>query len=216
MKDGARGLLLVVSAPSGAGKTSICREILKMFPRLVYSVSYTTRPPRPGEVDGRDYRFISDEEFRRRAAAGEFIEWNEVYGCLYGTSGPDLNKLLEAGRDIFVDLDTKGAANLKKVFPAGVYIFISPPSLAELEKRLSKRGSENSRNLKIRLGKAAAEIKDAFWYDYIIFNDKLPAAIEDFKSVYLAEKCRRERHEHKLRHLIEELEEREKNGKDHS
>jgi len=208
------GLLLVVSAPSGAGKTSICREIMKQFPQMVYSVSYTTRPPRPGEVDGKDYRFISEGEFRRRISEGDFIEWNEVYGQLYGTSADDLKKLLGAGTDIFLDLDTKGAANIKKVFPEAVYIFISPPSLEELARRLSKRGSENRKDLKTRLGRSLAELKDAFWYDYVIFNEKLPAAVLYFRSVYLAEKCRRGRMENKLQKLIKELE--EQNGKDNS
>lgn len=200
------GLLLVVSAPSGAGKTSICRDVMKMFPEIIYSVSYTTRPPRDGEVDGRDYRFISDEEFRTGISKGDFIEWNEVYGYLYGTSGPDIKELLEQNKDIILDLDAKGAVNLKKIFPEGVYIFISPPSLAELKKRLEKRASETSKTLKIRLENALEEMKEAFWYDYVIFNEKLPVAVEQFKAVYLAEKCRRERLENKLIKIIKELE----------
>lgn len=206
MNGNSRGLLLVVSAPSGAGKTSICRDIMKMFPEIVYSVSYTTRPPRPGEVDGRDYRFISDEAFRIGISRGDFIEWNEVYGYLYGTSGSDIKALLEKNKDIILDLDTKGAVNLKKLFPEGIYIFISPPSLAELKKRLEKRASETTKNLKIRLKNALEEMKEAFWYDYVIFNEKLPVAVEQFKSVYLAEKCRRERLESKLKEIIKELE----------
>jgi guanylate kinase len=206
MNGNSRGLLLVVSAPSGAGKTSICRDIMKMFPEIVYSVSYTTRPPRPSEVDGRDYRFISDEAFRMGISRGDFIEWNEVYGYLYGTSGSDIKALLEKNKDIILDLDTKGAVNLKKLFPEGIYIFISPPSLAELKKRLEKRASETTKNLKIRLKNALEEMKEAFWYDYVIFNEKLPVAVEQFKSVYLAEKCRRERLENKLKEIIKELE----------
>lgn len=201
------GLLLVVSAPSGAGKTSICRDIMRMFPEIVYSISYTTRPPRPGEVDGRDYRFISDTDFRAGIAKGDFIEWNEVYGYLYGTSGSDIKELLGKNKDIILDLDTKGAVNLKKLFPDGIYIFISPPSLEELKKRLRKRGSETSKDLKIRLNNALEEMKEAFWYDYLIFNEKLPVAVEQFKSVYLAEKCRRQRLENKLRMIMKELEE---------
>jgi guanylate kinase len=206
LNGNSRGLLLVVSAPSGAGKTSICRDVMKMFPEIVYSVSYTTRPPRPGEVDGRDYRFISDEAFRVGISRGDFIEWNEVYGYLYGTSGSDIKALLEKNKDIILDLDTKGAVNLKKLYPEGIYIFISPPSLAELKKRLEKRASETSKNLKIRLENALEEMKEAFWYDYVIFNEKLPVAVEQFKSVYLAEKCRRERLENKLKKIIKELE----------
>lgn len=206
LNGNSRGLLLVVSAPSGAGKTSICRDVMKMFPEIVYSVSYTTRPPRPGEVDGRDYRFISDEAFRAGISRGDFIEWNEVYGYLYGTSGSDIKALLEKNKDIILDLDTKGAVNLKKLYPEGIYIFISPPSLAELKKRLEKRASETSKNLKIRLENALEEMKEAFWYDYVIFNEKLPVAVEQFKSVYLAEKCRRERLENKLKKIIKELE----------
>lgn len=198
--------MLVVSAPSGAGKTSICRDIMKMFPEIVYSVSYTTRPPRPGEVDGRDYRFISEEDFRAGIARGDFIEWNEVYGYLYGTSGFDIKKLLENNKDIILDLDAKGAVNLKKIFPEGVYIFISPPSITELKKRLEKRASETKKTLKTRLENAVEEMKEAFWYDYLIFNEKLPVAVEQFKAVYLAEKCRRERLENKLKNIMKELE----------
>ncbi len=197
---------MVVSAPSGAGKTSICRDIMKMFPDIVYSVSYTTRPPRPGEVDGRDYRFISDEAFRAGIARGDFIEWNEVYGYLYGTSGSDIKELLERNRDIILDLDAKGAVNLKKIFPEGIYIFISPPSLTELKKRLEKRASESNKTLRTRLENAREEMKEAFWYDYLIFNEKLPVAVEQFKAVYLAEKCRRERLENKLKNIMKELE----------
>lgn len=200
------GLLLVVSAPSGAGKTSICRDIMNMFPEIVYSVSYTTRPPRPGEVDGRDYRFITNEEFRAGISKGDFIEWNEVYGYLYGTSGRDIKELLKQNKDIILDVDAKGAINLKKIFPEGVYIFISPPSLAELKNRLEKRASETNKTLKIRLENALEEMKEAFWYDYVIFNEKLPVAVEQFKAVYMAEKCRRERLENKLKEIIKELE----------
>jgi guanylate kinase len=207
MKNDSGGLLLVVSAPSGAGKTSICRDVMRMFPDIVYSVSYTTRPPRRGEVDGRDYRFITEDAFRAGIAKRDFIEWNEVYGYLYGTSGSDIKELLKENRDIILDLDTKGAINLKKIFPEGVYIFISPPSLGELKRRLKKRGSETGKDLNIRLGKAFEEMKEAFWYDYLIFNEKLPVAVEQFKSVYLAEKCRRVRLEDKLKKLMKELEE---------
>jgi guanylate kinase len=207
MNGNSGGLLMVVSAPSGAGKTSICRAVMEMFPEIVYSVSYTTRPPRPGEVDGRDYRFVSGEEFRAGIARGDFIEWNEVYGHLYGTSGSDIRELLGKNRDIILDLDTGGAVNLKKIFPEGIYIFISPPSLEELKKRLSRRGSEDAGTLKTRLGNALEEMKAAFWYDYVIFNKDLPVAVEQFKSIYLAEKCRRDRLEDKLRKIMKELEE---------
>ncbi len=184
---------MVVSAPSGAGKTTICREVLKIIPEMTYSVSYTTRPIRPGEEDGRDYHFISEAEFKNKIEAGDFVEWTEKFGFLYGTSAEAMRSVLEHGQSLLLDVDTAGAKNLKSRFPEGVFVFILPPSLEELQKRLTGRASEHDKDLKIRLEKARDEIKEVFWYDYVLINDQVETAVEQVRSIYSAEKNKRER-----------------------
>lgn len=196
------GLYLVVSAPSGTGKTSILRKVLKMCPTMRFSVSYTTRPPRPDEEDGRDYYFISKEAFRDRIAQGEFAEWEENYGHFYGTSAKTMKTFLEKGFDLVLDLETRGAKTLKKNYPGGVFVFILPPSLAELKKRLNRRGFENDQTVDTRVDKALDEIKEITWYDYIIFNDRLETAIDNLKSIYIAEKSRRDRLANKIKDFL--------------
>ncbi len=185
------GLLMVVSAPSGAGKTSICRGILRLFPNVRFSVSCTTRPPRPGEVNGKDYDFISAGEFRERIARGEFVEWVENYGQLYGTPKKTMNAFLNQGYDLILDIEPRGAKAIREHDPRGVFIFILPPSLSELKSRLSLRG-ESAAVMERRLQSSLDEIREALWYDYIIFNEKLEEAVDQFRSVYIAEKSRRD------------------------
>lgn len=189
---GSPGLLLVVSAPSGAGKTSICREMLRMFPELRFSVSCTTRPPRPGEVDGRDYHFITPAAFRERIAQGEFVEWVENYGQLYGTSKKTLDASLNQGCDLLLDIEPRGARAIRDAYPEAVCTFILPPSLTELQARLTKRG-ESAEVVERRLRTSLDEIREAMWYHYLIFNERLSEAVDRFRAVYLAEKSRRER-----------------------
>jgi guanylate kinase len=187
------GVLFVISAPSGAGKTSLCKEIIDIFPELRHSVSYTTRPPRPGEEHGRDYFFVGQEEFRRMAAAGEFAEWAEVHGNLYGTSLATLKESRSTGIDLILDIDCQGAQQLKGRFDGGVYIFILPPSIAELRRRLDNRSSDTEEVIERRIRNAAAEIRESRWYDYIIINDQFAFAVEQLKSVLVAEQCRASR-----------------------
>jgi guanylate kinase len=187
----SRGLLMIVSAPSGAGKTSICREILQLFPNLRFSVSCTTRQRRPGETDGKDYDFISVEEFRERIARGEFVEWVENYGQLYGTSKKTMNAFLKQGYDLILDIEPRGAKAIREHYPQGVFIFILPPSLSELKSRLSRRG-ESGKVMEQRLRTTLDEIREAMCYDYINFNEKLEEAVDQFRSVYIAEKSRRD------------------------
>lgn len=189
---GHAGLLMIISAPSGAGKTSICRKIMQMFPNLHFSVSHTTRPPRPGEVDGKDYVFLSEAEFRERIARGEFVEWVENYGQLYGTSKKTMDAFLEQGYDLLLDIEPRGARAIREQYPRGVFIFILPPSLSELKARLAKRG-ESDAVMESRLRTSLDEIKEALWYDYIIFNERLGEAVDRFRAVYIAEKSRRTR-----------------------
>ena len=187
------GVLFVISAPSGAGKTTLCKEIIDIFPGLRHSVSYTTRTPRPGEVHGRDYFFVGKDEFSRMVAAGEFAEWAEVHGNLYGTSLSTLKQCRSQGIDLILDIDCQGAQQLKGRFDGGVYIFILPPSIAELRRRLDGRSSDSEEVIETRINNAAAEIKEARWYDYIIVNDKFSVAAEQLKSVLIAEQCRSSR-----------------------
>ena len=186
------GLLMVVSAPSGAGKTSICREILQRFPKIRFSVSCTTRPPRPGEINGRDYEFISDEEFRERMVRGEFVEWVENYGYLYGTSKKAMEAFLSKGYDLILDIEPRGAKAIRENYPGGIFIFILPPTFADLKSRLSIRG-ESAAVMERRLKSSLDEIREALWYHYIIFNENLEEAVNRFQAVYIAEMSRRDR-----------------------
>jgi guanylate kinase len=185
-----KGILYIISAPSGAGKSTLCRELLDIFPELRHSVSFTTRTPRLGEQDGRDYHFVGREEFVKMIAAEEFAEWAEVHGNLYGTSLKTLQQCREEGIDLILDIDCQGAAQLKENQVAGVNIFILPPSFQELRLRLEGRGSDAPDVIEKRLVNAEEEIRQAGWYDYIIVNDVFSRAVEDLKSIVIAERHR--------------------------
>jgi len=182
--------LFVVSAPSGAGKTTLCREIRLRLPDLAYSISVTTRPPRPGEIDGADFRFVGAPEFRAMLARGEFAEWATVHGNLYGTRARALEDALATGRDVLLDIDTQGAAQLRARYPDAVLIFILAPSVKELEQRLRERRSDMDADIERRLVRAREEI--ALWrqYDYLIVNRDVKEAMEQLESIILAERCR--------------------------
>jgi guanylate kinase len=185
-----KGLIIVLSAPSGAGKSSICRKTLAACPMLDFSVSHTSRTPRPNEVDGKDYHFITREDFQRRIKQGEFIEWVENYGNFYGTSIRSMNDVLETGRDLLLDIEPRGAKAMKSKFPDAVFVFVLPPSLDELLNRLQKRGHESSEAIKTRFAQAERELKEVLWYDYAIFNEDLETAIKQMIAIYRAEKCK--------------------------
>jgi guanylate kinase len=187
------GVLYVISAPSGAGKTTLCKEIIDIFPNLRHSVSYTTRTPRQGEVHGRGYFFVEQKEFSRMVAEGEFAEWAEVHGNFYGTSLATLNECRSQGIDLILDIDCQGARQLKGRFEGGVYVFVLPPSMEELRRRLDNRSSDTQEVIERRINNAAGEIKEARWYDYIIVNDRFSEAVEQLKSVLIAEQCRASR-----------------------
>ena len=186
-------LIMVVSAPSGTGKTSICRSLLQEIPTLKFSVSYTTREPRKGELEGRDYHFVTAAVFQEKIRAGEFAEWAENYGHLYGTSRVVIEEMRRQGGDILLDVEPRGARAIKECYPEGVFVFVLPPDLEELHKRLWKRGDGDEEMRRRRFLKAEDEIKEVFWYDYVVVNDRLEEAIARVKAIYLAEKCRRER-----------------------
>jgi len=199
----ARGLFFVLSAPSGTGKTSIRRIFLERYPDVQFSVSYTTRAPRPGEVDGKDYFFVSEAEFRERIDRGEFAEWEENYGCYYGTSGKMMDRFLDQGRDMLLDIEMKGAKTLKNNYSGGIYVFALPPSLAELKARLQKRG-ESDVEIEKRLNKVREEIGEAYGYDYVIFNDSLEKAVESLQAIYQAEKSRAIRRKKEIRDILDQ------------
>lgn len=188
-----RGTLFVVSAPSGAGKTTLCREVRLRVPDLGYSVSYTTRAPRPGEVDGVDFHFVSEAEFAALRDRGEFAEWAVVHGHLYGTRARTLEAALAEGRDLLLDIDTQGAAQLRRRYPEAVLIFIVAPSLAELEQRLRERRSDAAAEIARRLARAREEI--ALWrqYDYLVVNRDVKEAVDQLTAIVVAERLRTSR-----------------------
>jgi guanylate kinase len=187
------GIIYIISAPSGAGKTTLCKEIIDMIPGLRHSVSYTTRQARHGEEHGRDYFFISPEEFEGMIIAGEFAEWAEVHGNRYGTALKTLDGYRSAGTDVILDIDCQGAHQLKERYAEGVFIFILPPSFNELRRRLDSRNSDSAEVIARRLNAASREIKESRWYDYIIVNDVFSVAVSELKAVIVAEQCKTSR-----------------------
>jgi guanylate kinase len=188
-----RGTLFVVSAPSGAGKTTLCREARLGVPGLAYSVSVTTRAPRPGEIDGVDFRFVEEASFRAMLGRGEFAEWATVHGHLYGTPARALEEALAGGGDVLLDIDTQGAAQVRARYPEAVLIFLVAPSVRDLEQRLRERRSDNEQEIARRLARAREEI--ALWrrYDYLIVNRDVKEAMEHLASIIQAERCRTSR-----------------------
>ncbi len=182
------GLLVVISGPSGAGKGTICMQLLLDMSFLKVSVSATTRKPREGEKDGVDYYFIDEEEFLRRVANNEFLEYAKVYGNYYGTPKEEVFKQLKAGNDIILEIDIQGALQVKKNYPLGVFIFILPPSLTELKNRIEGRGTDSKEVILRRMESAYDELNYAFQYDYVVVNDRVDLATEKIKHIILAEK----------------------------
>jgi guanylate kinase len=176
LKD--RGILFVLSAPSGGGKTTLVQAILERFPDISYSVSYTTRNPRPGEREGVDYCFIDREEFQQRLNDGLWAEWAKVHDCYYGTSLPFLECEVAAGRDVLLDLDVQGTSQLLERYPSSVSVFVMPPSLAELASRLRARGTETEQEIAKRLKNAQWEIGQKEQYRHVVVNDKLPETVD--------------------------------------
>lgn len=182
------GLLVVISGPSGAGKGTICKKLLKDMNDLELSVSATTRNPREGEIEGISYYFIDEEEFKKRIKNEEFLEYAKVYGNFYGTPKKEVFEHLKAGDDIILEIDTQGALQVKKNYPMGVFIFILPPTLTELKNRIEGRGTDSREVILRRMECAYEELSYAFEYDYIVLNDQVDAATEKVKHIILAEK----------------------------
>lgn len=180
---------MVFSAPSGAGKSTIVREVLrrKPVPGMELSISATTRPRRPGEEEGRDYYFLSEEEFKSRRERGEFVEWAEVHGHLYGTLRRTVEEALEEGKVLLLEIDVQGARQIRRAFPESVSVFVAPPSLEVLEKRLRERGRDPEEDIERRLEAAPKELSEAGYYDYIVVNEDLEEAVRAVEAILVAE-----------------------------
>jgi len=193
MERNREGLIFIISGPSGCGKTTLCRSMTRIFPNLYFSISFTTRPPRDGEANGRDYYFVTRDQFQRMIDRGEFAEWAEIYGHRYGTSGKILEEARRQSRDVILDIDPQGARQIKDQGLPGSFIFILPPSFEELARRMGRRQTESPKGMEERLQKARAELAGARGYDYLIVNDELADAEDQLKSILMAEHFRRER-----------------------
>ncbi|MBU1275958.1 MAG: guanylate kinase [Proteobacteria bacterium] len=188
------GQIFVLSGPPGAGKSSIAARVRADMPDLAYSVSLTTRPPRPGERDGVDYYFVTRQEFQRRIAAGEMAEHEEIFGNLYGTSQKVVGQVLEQGQDLFLDTDVNGAEQLQKRFPEGVFIFLLPPSRKVLEERLRGRATEEESQVRQRLERVRYELTKAKNYTHLVVNDNLEKAVAEVEAIITASRRRTQRH----------------------
>lgn len=184
------GNLYIVAAPSGAGKTTLVRQLLDADPQIRLSISYTTRAPRPGEQDGREYHFVSVPVFREMIGREDFLEWAEVHGNYYGTSARWIREQLAAGRDVLLEIDWQGAQQVRKQFPAAIGIFILPPSLEELERRLRGRGTDSEEVIARRLAAAQDEMRHVGEFDYVIINNHLQEALADLCAVARASRLR--------------------------
>ncbi|NTV31920.1 MAG: guanylate kinase [Deltaproteobacteria bacterium] len=187
----AAGRIFVVSGPSGSGKSTLIRELRQKVPGLGYSISHTSRPPRGQEKNGVEYHFVSKESFQKMVENEEFVEWAEVYQDLYGTSVSSLRSQITMGLDVIMDIDVQGARNIKDHFKDAILIYVLPPSLEILEKRLRERGTDDEKAIRTRLKKAGKEIKNCVSYDYLLFNDQLDQTVEELKSILIAERCRK-------------------------
>lgn len=198
-----RGILFVVSSPSGGGKGTLIQRVLKQVPNLSYSVSFTTRAPRNGEEDGREYFFVTRERFEEMVNAGEFLEWAHVHSKLYGTARQQVVREIAEGHDIILEVDVQGAASVRSLMADSVSIFILPPSFEILKQRLQARGTDSPDELDLRLRNAHMELKDYWAFQYVILNDDLDRAANQMTAIVHAERARLSRQEAKVRRVVE-------------
>lgn len=189
-KDNKKGILIVISGPSGAGKGTICKALLDKHDDLYLSVSATTREPRTGEIHGVNYYFLTKEEFERKVAEDDFLEWAQVYGNYYGTPKSNVEEMLNAGKNVILEIDIQGALRIKENSEEGVFIFILPPTMEELKKRIINRGSETQESLMRRFSSAYEEINYISKYNYGVINDTIENAVQKVENIICAEACR--------------------------
>jgi len=201
-----RGLLLILSGPAGVGKGTVCKALRVRMPDLVYSVSATTRSPRPGEVEGVNYFFKSKEEFKQMIEQDALLEWAEYVGNYYGTPRQFVNEMLDKGRDVILEIEVQGALQVKKSFPQGTFLFLAPPDLNELENRIVGRGTETEEIIAKRMEVARAEIELMDHYDYVVVNDLIESACDHIQAIITAEHLKKERQVHKYRKWLKEVE----------
>jgi len=186
----SKGNLIVLSGPSGVGKGTICRELLKRCPELTYSISATTRKKRPGEIHGREYFFYSVDEFLQLARQGAFLEWARVFDNYYGTPREFVERITSEGKDCILEIDIQGALQVKREKPEGIFIFIAPPSKEELVRRITGRGTEDQAEIERRISQADGEMACLEEYDYLVINDEVPLAVARIQCIITAERCR--------------------------
>ena len=197
-----KGLLVIISGASGTGKGTVCKKLLAENPNIFYSISATTRKPRQGEVDGREYYFITVDEFKTWIAEEKFLEYAEVYGNFYGTPIHKIEERLRRGEDVLLEIDIQGALNVMKKRPDGVYIFLLPPSIEELKNRITGRGSESPETLERRFQAATSEIATGKKYQYAVVNDTVEAAVAKIQNILAAERCKVNRNENLFESLL--------------
>lgn len=200
-----RGQLFVISAPSGAGKTSLIKALRERRPELALSVSHTTRPRRDGEVNGEHYHFVDISQFEAMLAQEAFVEHAKVFDNYYGTSRAAISEQLDRGRDLILEIDWQGAAQVKKLFPEAIFIFILPPSTAELEARLRNRASDDDEVIARRLAEARREMQQCHWYDYLVINDDFDRSLDELDSLFTAAMLETDRQRERHPELIADL-----------
>jgi guanylate kinase len=199
---GRRGILFVVSAPSGGGKGTLIQRVLNNLPNLGYSVSFTTRAPRSGEIDGREYFFVTPEKFDQLVAANEFLEWAQVHSHRYGTSREQVSREIREGRDIILEVDVQGAASVRELIPDSVSVFILPPSFEVLRQRLMARGTDSLEELDVRLRNAPRELQHYSAFQYLIINDDADRAAAELLAIIHAERARLSRQEPQIKKIV--------------
>jgi guanylate kinase len=201
-----KGTLIIISSPSGGGKGTLIKEVLERVPNLGYSVSLTTRTPRFGEEEGRDYHFVSKEEFQSEITKGEFLEYAEVHGNLYGTARSQIERIMDAGRDVILEIDVQGAESVMNQVPNAVSIFILPPSYETLRARLTARATEGSDDLEIRLRNSHSEVARFNLFKYVLINDEVHTAAGKLASVIIAERQRKDRQSESIQGILDSFE----------